>query len=68
MTPPDGADLPARQPGPAVTVREATLADVDQLTEVHTLARTTYYTAAGGLDPADPSLSSPEAYSERRTA
>ncbi|MFV2096282.1 GNAT family N-acetyltransferase [Micromonospora sp. LOL_014] len=67
MTSPDGVDLPHRQPAPA-HVRKATLADVDQLTEVHTLARTAYYTAAGGLDPADPSLSSPEAYAERRAA
>ncbi|MFV2017219.1 GNAT family N-acetyltransferase [Micromonospora sp. LOL_023] len=67
MTSPDGVDLPHRQPAPAL-VREATLADVDQLTEVHTLARTAYYTAAGGLDPDDPSLSSPEAYAERRAA
>jgi ribosomal protein S18 acetylase RimI-like enzyme len=51
-----------------VHVREATLADVDQLAEVHTLARTAYYTTAGGLDPADPTLSSPEAYAERRAA
>ncbi|WJK34331.1 GNAT family N-acetyltransferase [Solwaraspora sp. WMMA2065] len=57
------------EPQPASAhVREATLADVDQLTEVHTLARTAYYTAAGGLDPDDPSLSSPEAYAERRAA
>ncbi|MDG4764153.1 GNAT family N-acetyltransferase [Solwaraspora sp. WMMD406] len=67
MTSPDGVRLPHGQPTPA-HVREATLADVDQLTEVHTLARTAYYTAAGELDPADPSLSSPEAYAERRAA
>ncbi|WBB95871.1 MULTISPECIES: GNAT family N-acetyltransferase [unclassified Solwaraspora] len=60
-------DGPRPADAPAL-VREATLADVDQLTEVHTLARTAYYTAAGGLDPADPSLSSPAAYAERRTA
>ncbi|MFV2084108.1 GNAT family N-acetyltransferase [Micromonospora sp. LOL_021] len=66
-TPSDHGE-PQPAAGPAATVREATLADVDQLTEVHTLARTAYYTATGGLDPADPSLSSPEAHAERRAA
>jgi ribosomal protein S18 acetylase RimI-like enzyme len=47
-----------------VTVRAATVADLDAIAEVHTRARTAYYTA-GGVDPA--SLADPAA-AERRKA
>jgi len=48
-----------------ILLRPAQAADVDGLTDVHTLARTAYY-AAGGVSDAE--RTSPEARAERREA
>ncbi|MEU6140304.1 GNAT family N-acetyltransferase [Streptomyces sp. NPDC047081] len=50
---------------PTTTLRAATPADLDAITDIHTLARTAYY-RAGGLS--DPDLTSAESRARRREA